>query len=69
MRNIRDLSSITQLAKQIFPYRTRFLTDSYIDATKEPFSHLLLDLRSESLEKTRVRANIFEEAITVYSPL
>ena len=66
MKNTRDRSSISQLAKQIFPYKTRFLTDSYIDATQEPFSHMILDLRVESPEILRVRANIFDEVVTVY---
>ena len=44
MKNTRDRSSISQLAKQVFPYKTRFLTDSYIDATQEPFSHMILEL-------------------------
>ena len=69
MKNTRDRSSISQLARQIFPYKTRFLTDSYIDATKEPFSHMVLDLRVESPEITRVRANIFNEVVTVYCQL
>ena len=66
MKNTRDRSSISQLAKQIFPYKTRFLTDSYIDATQEPFSHMILDLRVESPEILRVRANIFDEVVTIY---
>ena len=66
MKNVRDRSSISQLARQIFPYKTRFLTDSYIDATKDAYSHLILDLRPESPEVLRVRANIFDEVITVY---
>ena len=69
LKNTRDRSSISQLARQIFPYKTRFLTDSYIDATKEPFSHMVLDLRVESPEITRVRANIFNEVVTVYCQL
>ena len=51
---------------QIFPYKTRFLTDSYIDATKDAYSHLILDLRPESPEVFRVRANILDEVNTVY---
>ena len=66
MKNVRDRSSITQLARQIFPYKTRFLTDSYIDATKDSYSHLVLDLRPESSELLRVRGNIFDDFITVY---
>ena len=67
MKNTRDSSSITHLAKQIFPYKTRFLTESYINATKHPYSHLLLDLRQETESEVRVRANIFDEAVTVYT--
>lgn len=66
MKNTRDSSSISQLARQIFPYRTRFLTESYIDATILPYSHLLIDLRQETKQEIRVRGNIFNEVITVY---
>ena len=66
MKNVKDRSSITQLARQNFPYKTRFLTDSYIDSTKDSYSHLVLDLRPESSELFRVRGNIFYDFITVY---
>ena len=37
MKNTRDSSSVSILAKQTHPFRTRFVTDAYLDATKEPF--------------------------------
>ena len=68
MKNSRDASSITNLAKQTHPYRTRFLTNSYLDATKQPYSYLLIDMVSETPEEIRIRSNIFEDPITVYLP-
>ena len=68
MKNSRDASSITNLAKQTHPYRTRFLTNSYLDATKQPYSYLLIDMVPETPEEIRIRSNIFEDPIKVYMP-
>jgi len=65
-KNARDRSSVTQLAKQTHPFRTRFITDSYIDATSNPHSYLLFDLRQETPEQLRILTNIFSDPITVY---
>ena len=59
MKNTRDSSSASILAKQTHPLRTRFVTDAYLDATKEPFSYMVMDLRQETAEKIRLRSNIF----------
>ena len=68
MKNSRDASSITNLAKQTHPYRTRFLTNSYLDATKQAYSYLLIDMVPETPEEIRIRSNIFEDPIKVYMP-
>ena len=68
MKNTRDSSSVSILAKQTHPFRTRFVTDAYLDATKEPFSYLVMDLRQETAEKIRLRSNIFSDLISVYVP-
>ena len=68
MKNTRDNSSVTHLAKQTHPFKTRFITDSYLDATKNPYSYLLLDLRQETPEEIWIRGNIFCDPITVYLP-
>ena len=67
MKNTRDSSSVSILAKQTLPFRTRFVTDSYLDATQSPYSYLLMDLRQETPEKIRLRADIFSDAISVYT--
>ena len=41
MKNTRDSSSVSLLAKQTHPFRTRFVTDAYLDATRKPYSYLL----------------------------
>ena len=66
MKNDRDKQQISILAKQFSPNNSRFITESYIDATKKPFSYLLLDFKNNSPQNLRVRANIFEFPCTVY---
>ena len=68
MKNTRDSSSVTQLAKQTHPFRTRFITDSYIEATKHPYSYLMFDLRQETPEVIRIRSNIFSDVNHIYIP-
>ena len=68
MKNTRDSSSVTQLAKQTHPFRTRYITDSYIDATRFPYSYLLFDLRQETPDEIRLRSNIFCDPVTIYTP-
>ena len=68
MKNTRDNSSVTHVGKQTHPFKTRFITDSYLDATKNPYTHLLFDLRQETPEEIRIRGNIFCDPITVYFP-
>ena len=66
MKNTRDSSSVTMLAKQTHPFRTRFVSDSYLTATRNPYTYLLLDLRQETPEILRLRADIFSDVIQVY---
>ena len=66
MKNTRDSSSVSILAKQTHPFKTRFVTDSYLDATKKPYTYLLMDLRQETPEIIRLRGDIFSNVISVY---
>jgi len=68
-KNPRDNSQFTHLAKQLYPHNTRFALEAYIDATREPYGYLLLDLRSEQDEDLRLRTRIFPgERQIVYVP-
>ena len=51
-KNPRDSLGIATLAKQMFPGRTQYLMDSFHDATKKPFSYLLIDCHPQTPENT-----------------
>lgn len=68
MKNPRDASQISYLARQMYPKNSKFLTDVYRDVCdNEAFSYILLDFHQETPSKLRVRSNIFPgEAYSVY---
>ena len=57
-KNPRDSLGIATLAKQMFPGRTQYLMDSFHDATKKPFSYLLIDCHPQTPENIRLRTSI-----------
>ncbi len=67
-KNVRDASQIRHLRMQMYPENKDFLVNAFRDATKEPYSHLFLDLRSNSVETLRVRANVLGNFQTIYIP-
>lgn len=65
----RDKSSICSLSRQMFPENYHFLLDAYSDATKEPFSYLLIDCKPATSDLIRFRSKIFPgEQTIVYQP-
>ena len=67
-KNVRDASQISHFGKQMYPNNTKFLNWAFKDATKAPFTYLFLDLRPDTDESIRVRANILGEYQIVYIP-
>ena len=49
-KNPRDASQFANLARQMYPKQWQFAVEAYKDATREPYSYLLLDLRPEQNE-------------------
>jgi len=43
----------------MYPARWRFAVEAYKDATREPYSYLLVDLRPDQDEVLRLRTNVF----------
>ena len=66
MKNDRDKQQIGILAKQFSPGNNSFITQAYADATKKPYSYLLLDFRPDTEQKLRLRSNIFEFPCITY---
>ena len=60
-KNVRDKSQFTNLAKQFMPNNVSFLKWVYEDATKQPHSYLFLDMKPQTDDKLRIRANILPE--------
>ena len=68
-KNPRDASQFANLARQMYPKKWQFAVEAYKDATREPYSYLLVDLRPEQDEDLRMRANVFPgEQQYVYVP-
>jgi len=58
-KNPRDVSQFANFARQMYPITSQFAVEAYRDATQEPYSYLLVDLRPEQDEELRLRTNIF----------
>lgn len=58
MKSPRNVGSIENFGKQIG--RARFLKDAFADATRYPYSGLLLDMKQNTDERLRVIGNFFE---------
>lgn len=68
MKNVRDKNQIRTFASQFAPGKTGAYVDAYQDATRDPFSYLLVDCRQETPDDYRLRASVFrtDEATVVY---
>lgn len=66
MKNKRDAASVSFLARQVSPYHTKYITEAYMEATKNPYSYLLFDLRQETHDLVRLRSNIFSNRVSIY---
>ena len=64
-RNIRNASIINTYAMQMG--MKDFLPKAYKDATREPFTYLLLDMRSDTDDRLRFRSKIFATHPVVYT--
>jgi len=68
-KNPRDALQVATLSRQMHPTNHKFLIDAFKDATEKPYGYLLIDLRADTLEKYRIRTNIFNgERSYVYLP-
>lgn len=60
-KNVRDKSQISHLSRQMYPNKSKYMTESYIDATSEPFSYLFVDLKPITDDKLRLKSCIFPD--------
>ncbi|KAF4530492.1 hypothetical protein B566_EDAN018468 [Ephemera danica] len=52
----------------MYPSNPKFVQEAFQDATKNPYGYLLIDLKQETPELYRYRADIFNKNPTIYVP-
>lgn len=57
-KNPRDSQQIQTLGRQMFPNRKKYLTNSFEDATRNPYGYLLVDAKPDTAEHLRLRTDI-----------
>ena len=64
-KNPRDQLQFQILARQMFPNNTKFIKESFEDATKNPHGYLLIDLKQSTDTRNRIQTTIlpFERRI------
>jgi len=66
-RWIKNVSSVQVLARQFRPQKAKEVLKCYEDATKEPYSFLLMDFNVLTPDKFRIRSGVFPfENIKIY---
>ena len=65
----QDKTQVDYLGRQMYPEDKNFLKLAYDDATKQPYSYLMIDSNQDTPDEVRVRTNIAKDGeITVYVP-
>ena len=59
LKNMRNHSQIKFLGQQLFPHKSKLLSEAYEDAMKEPYAYLVVDTSPHSTDQFRVRTHIF----------
>ena len=57
--NPSDRHQIVDLARRMFPFKSKFLVEAYYDACENPFCYLIIDSTQECPEALRVQTGIF----------
>lgn len=69
MKNVRDVSQVVTLGRQLYPGRWKILMESFKDANSTPYGYLIVDLSPVSDDTYRLRTHVFPgEDTIVYVP-
>lgn len=58
-KNPRDATQIAHLGRQMFPDRSKYFREAFADATSQPYTYLLVDLKTTTPDMLRLRTDIF----------
>ena len=65
-KNPRDATQIAYLARQMFPSKSKFMIEAFKEATSQPYSYFVIDLKPDTEERMRLRSGIFPDEKTTY---
>ena len=69
MKNPRDKTQIANFAKQFSGGKTKYVVESFQNATKNPYSYLLFDFKQTTPDILRLRTNFLPNEITLDNPI
>jgi Adenovirus IVa2 protein len=58
-KNPRDATQIACLGRQMYPGKSKFLSEAFMDATIQPYSYIFIDLKPDTEQNHRLRSNVF----------
>ena len=61
IENPRDQSILLSISRLLLPGKTQKLQAIYENATKKPYTNLLIDLKLETPAETRFMSNVLDE--------
>ena len=70
-KNPRDNQQIQFLGRQMYPNKSGFLNEAYLDAVKRPHGYLFIDFKQSTSDKYRVKTNVLPsdpKPLIVYVP-
>jgi len=67
---IRDQTTIHQIAKQMFPCNSSYLIEAYKQCIKKPRGYIFIDMHGDQNNNFRLRSNVFDtEDCLIFSPV
>jgi hypothetical protein len=60
MKNVRVVSHVTTLGRQLFPGRSKILASAFADATSLAFGYLVMDMSPNSEDTYRLRTRVLK---------
>ena len=61
MKNLRNTSQISCLARQLYPGQCGMLEEIYHDVMQTPYGYLVVDMSPSAIDQYRLRTHIFPE--------
>ncbi len=65
MKNPSDQLQASNLAKQLYPGKTKYFMESYKDACSDSFGYLFIDLSQDTPENMRLQTNVFPDQMHI----